>query len=236
KIIQNRKMFQKLFGTAPQPEQKPPEPKKFNQLSKEELAQVQKDFKKKLQKEVREIEKEIFKIEFQGKQSQQNLVKEIKKGEKGDKFIKQTYAKQVLQTQKQKERYLNNKAKVMSLQYSLDNFFAQIKFAQTMQQTGSIMKQINQCMNIKELAVGMADMQKEMLKMGLTEEMMNDAMEAADDNMELENEQEVDNIINQIEQQVKQPGNKNINVQPQQQQSQEQLDDDFDAQLAALKN
>lgn len=46
------------------------------------------------------------------KKSEKDLEKEVKKGDKADKFIKQTYAKQVITCQKNKERCLQNKGKV----------------------------------------------------------------------------------------------------------------------------
>lgn len=99
-----------------------------------------------------------MRIEMAQKKSEDDLKREIKKGEKADKFVKQTYAKQVIQAKTQKERYMNNKAKVQGLQYSLDNFFADVKLAQTLGTTASIMKDINQCMNIKEIQVSMMEM------------------------------------------------------------------------------
>ena len=62
------------------------------------------------------------------KKAEQDLQKECKKPN-SDKFIKQTFAKQVITCQKNKERALLNKGKVQSLGYSLDNMFANIKMA-----------------------------------------------------------------------------------------------------------
>jgi hypothetical protein len=39
------------------------------------------------------------------------------------------------------------------------------------------MKEVNKCMNIKELSATMQEMQKEMMKMGLVAESMDEAME-----------------------------------------------------------
>ncbi|EAR87283.1 SNF7 family protein (macronuclear) [Tetrahymena thermophila SB210] len=232
-------MFKKLFGGSEKPAPPPPpQPKKFNEMSKEEMREVQKEFRKKINTEVREVDKQIFRIDMASKKAEEDLKREIKKGDKADKFVKQTYAKQVLQCRTQKQRYMANKAKVQGLQYTLDNFFADIKLAQTMQNTAGIMKAINQCINIKELQVSMAEMQKEMAKMGIIQEMMDDAMEAVNDDVEFDNEQEIDSLIDQMEKGLKEPKqnqfNQNLNQNIQQNHAQEE--DDFDAQLAALKN
>lgn len=57
------------------------------------------------------------------KKAEESLQKEIKKGDKADKFVKQTYAKQIVQCNKNKERTMANKYKVQSLVYSLDGVF-----------------------------------------------------------------------------------------------------------------
>lgn len=63
------------------------------------------------------------------KKAEAALQKELKKGPNADKFIKQTYAKQVITCQKNKERNLQNKGKVQNVEYTLDNMFANIKMA-----------------------------------------------------------------------------------------------------------
>ncbi len=49
-----------------------------------------------------------------------------------------------------------------------------------MQVSASVMKDINKCINIKEMNMAMMDMQKEMEKMGMVTELMDDAMESLD--------------------------------------------------------
>ena len=62
------------------------------------------------------------------KKAQETLEKEIKKGPQADKFVKQTYAKQVVQANKNKERYMLNKAKLQSLSFSIDSFICFLNF------------------------------------------------------------------------------------------------------------
>ena len=52
-------MFNKLFGGKQQPVQPPPQPqpKKFNEMDKNEMKEVQRSFKKKLNTEVREVDR-----------------------------------------------------------------------------------------------------------------------------------------------------------------------------------
>lgn len=57
-----------------------------------------------------------------------------------------------------------NKYKVQNLIYSLDGVFSNIKMANIMGQTSGLMKEINQCMNIKEMNQTMMELQKEMMQ------------------------------------------------------------------------
>ena len=56
------------------------------------------------------------------KKAEAELTKECKK-EKGDKFVKQTYARQVQQAIKHKDKYTENKYKIKNLEYGLDTYF-----------------------------------------------------------------------------------------------------------------
>jgi len=50
-----------------------------------------------------------------------------------------------------------------------------------MKMTSDVMKSINDCMNIKEMNEAMKSMQKEMMKMGIMDEMINDALGSMDE-------------------------------------------------------
>ncbi len=122
----------------------------------------------------------------------------MKKGDKGDKFVKQTYARNVVQAQKNKEKYMQNKAKLQGLGYSMDQFIANVKMTQVLGNSSEIVKQMNQMVNIKELNVAMMDMSREMEKMGMMQEMMDDVIQQDDEVDMGANEEEVNALINQV--------------------------------------
>ncbi|CAK63923.1 unnamed protein product (macronuclear) [Paramecium tetraurelia] len=212
----------------------PPEPK-LQSMTKEELRDKQRSMNKELQKEMREIERQNFQIEQARKKAEDLLQKEIKKGDKADKFIKQTYAKQVITCQKQKERNLLNKGKIQNVMYGIDNMFANIKMAQAMGCISNVMKDINKLMNIKEISATMQDLQKEMMKMGIVQEQMDDAMENMNDDVDLGDMQsQADDLIYQIESQQAGP-NKQLPQQQQMKQQEANQDlDDFEKKLQQL--
>ena len=112
------------------------------------MKERERQMKKRLMKETRELDREIFKLESMKKQAQDKLKKEIAKGPKADNFSKKTFARQLLQCQKNMDRYSVNKAKIKNLEYQIDNFMANAKMAQVMGATGQLMAQVNQKINI----------------------------------------------------------------------------------------
>ncbi|CAD8122579.1 unnamed protein product [Paramecium sonneborni] len=223
-----------FFGTkkaqAPQAAEK-----NLQSMSKEELRDKQRSMNKELQREMREIERQNFQIDQARKKAEDQLQKEIKKGDKADKFIKQTYAKQVIQCQKQKERNALNKGKIQNVMYGIDNMFANIKMAQAMGTISSVMKHINQLMNVKEIQATMQELQKDMMKMGIVQEQMDDAMENMNDDVDLgDMQQQADDLIYQMEAQQAGP-NKQLPQQQKIQQQQGNQDlDDFEKKLQQL--
>ncbi|KAM3143780.1 hypothetical protein pb186bvf_004056 [Paramecium bursaria] len=229
-------MMNKLFGgTKPQPV---PQEKSFNQMSKEEIRDKQKEMNKQLNKEKSAIDRNNFQIEQQKKKAEADLQKEIKKGDKADKAIKQIYAKQVIQCNKNIERNMQNKGRIQNVQYSMDNMFANIKMAQAMGTISNVMKEINKCMNIKEISATMQELQKDMMKMGIIQEDMDDALNNMNDDVDLgDMENQVDNLILDMEKQAA-GTQKNLPQQQMQQQQvqqfQQQEEDDMDKKLQAL--
>lgn len=59
--------------------------------------------------------------------------------------------------------------------------FAQIKMTKTMGNCSAVISKVNKMCNIQEIAHVGADLQKNLLKMGVVSELVEDAMEATDD-------------------------------------------------------
>ena len=72
--------------------------------------------------------------------------------------------------------------------------------AGTLQKSGEVMKLMNSLIRLPEAARTMQDMSKEMMKAGVIEEMVNDAMDSALDteDMEEETEQQVDAVLSEL--------------------------------------
>ena len=189
-------MFAKLFGTNKEEAPKqPPEPavKNINQMNSQDIKEYQRKYKRDLQKQIRDMDKQITNVERERTRAENDLKKEVQKGVAGDKFKKQMYARQVLQCNKLKQNQLINKGKIQGCQYALDQYFASVKIGQVVGQSAEILKALNQSMNIKEIQKEMGEMGRELEKMGIINEMVQDAMDI--DDSSLDNDADIDKVI-----------------------------------------
>eukprot|EP00825_Cyclidium_porcatum_P017055 TRINITY_DN19906_c0_g1_i1.p1 TRINITY_DN19906_c0_g1~~TRINITY_DN19906_c0_g1_i1.p1 ORF type:complete len:239 (+),score=71.34 TRINITY_DN19906_c0_g1_i1:202-918(+) len=207
----------KLFGIKKVEEQKgqqQPEVKQIKDMNKEELNQAKRDFKKRLNKEVMNLDKEIYKIDNLRAQSLASLKKELSKKDKADKFVAKVYAKQVTQADSQKNRYLTSKTQVQAMSYTIDTFFGTIKMQKIMASSTEVFKEISKCIKLPELNATMSELAQQMMKMGIIQEEIDSTMSQIGQDPQIDNESEVDKLIAETEKQIaiqQQPLNVNIN-------------------------
>jgi hypothetical protein len=185
-----------LFGSKKEEIKEPPKPK-LDMNNKEQIKEIEKDYTKQLNKEIREIERQILHNDFAEKKCMNELKKATK--EKQDKAILRVYAGQVASCRKMKGRMLMNKAKIQGLTYSMQSMFANMRMTHVLAGTNDVVKQISGLMNIKEMNKTMQELQKSMMQFGLINEMVEDAMSNMDDDGDtLSNETELDQIIDAV--------------------------------------
>jgi len=188
-------MMKKLFGHKKQ-EQAPPKPA-IDMNNKDQLKEMERAYKKQLQKEMRELERGVLQNDMAQKKAEAELKKAIQTNK--DKGILTIYAKQVAQTRRQKARLLNNKAKVQGLVFSLEQMFANMRMTKVLGDTSSLVKQINGLMNVKEMTQTMKDIQKSMMQFGLMNEMVDDVMSNMDEDGDELEDTELDKIIDSVQ-------------------------------------
>lgn len=125
-------------------------------------------------------------MERMKKQAEDKLKKEIAKGPKADNFAKKTYARQMLQCTKKIDQYNINKGKVKNMEYQIDGFLANMKMTQVMTQAGGLMGQINKQFNIQGATQAMTKFQEQMMKMEITQQMLDDAMQMGNDDVDID--------------------------------------------------
>ncbi|KAH9815549.1 Snf7 family [Melampsora americana] len=157
-----------------------------------------KKWQTKIKSEERQIEREIRMIENMEKKVKMNL-KQLAKSE--DLKNCKVLAKEIVRSQKQKDRLFTSKARLNSIRMQLQHQLATLKITGTLQKSTEIMKLSNSLMKLPELNKTMLEMSKEMMKAGIMSEMVEDAIDTLDedeDELEEEAENEVENVLFEI--------------------------------------
>lgn len=162
-------------------------------LSPEEQA---KKWKRGLNREVRQLDRQLRSIETEEKKLHREIKTLAKKGEKGSVKI---LAKELVRSRKAKEKIHQGKAQLNSVSMQLQQNMAQMKIAGCMQKSAVVMKSMNELLKMPEMMKTMREMAMEMERAGLIEEMMDDAMESLDgEDIEDEVNEQVDQVVTEI--------------------------------------
>lgn len=141
-----------------------------------------------MDREIRAIETAQNKVKVQLKQlAAKNDLKNCK-----------MLAKEIVRSNKQKDRLYTSKARLNSIRMQLQHQLATLKVSGTLQKSTEIMKLSNSLMRLPELSKTMQEMSKEMMKAGIMSEMVEDAIDTLDEDeeeLEEEAEQEVQNVL-----------------------------------------
>ncbi|KAH9471042.1 hypothetical protein Pst134EA_004951 [Puccinia striiformis f. sp. tritici] len=141
-----------------------------------------------MDREIRGIETAQNKVKIQLKQlAAKNDIKNCK-----------MLAKEIVRSNKQKDRLFTSKARLNSIRMQLQHQLATLKISGTLQKSTEIMKLSNSLMKLPELNKTMSEMSKEMMKAGIMSEMVEDAIDTLDedeDELEEEAEAEVQNVL-----------------------------------------
>ncbi|TMS06496.1 Charged multivesicular body protein 2b [Larimichthys crocea] len=114
----------------------------------------------------------------------------------GNKEACKILAKQLVQLRKQKNRTYAVSSKVTSMSTQTKVMNSQMKMAGAMSTTAKTMQAVNKKMDPQKTLKTMQDFQKENMKMGMTEEMINDTLDDIFD--ESGDEEESQGIVNQV--------------------------------------
>ncbi|KAL7672696.1 hypothetical protein ACOME3_007577 [Neoechinorhynchus agilis] len=139
---------------------------------------------RKLEKDIRVIEREEFKV--------LDSIRSTAKQGRNDPAVR------VLALE-QKARLYRTKAEINSLMLKLREHLANAKLTASVSKATGVMKSVHALSRVPELAATMREFEKTMLKMGVADEMMEDAMEIAfNDVDEYEDDEEIDRLVESI--------------------------------------
>ncbi|KIJ56790.1 hypothetical protein M422DRAFT_22934 [Sphaerobolus stellatus SS14] len=139
-----------------------------------------------LDREIRQLEAATGKVRVQLKQL----------ASKGDTKNARTLAKEVVRSNKQKNRLHVSKARLGSIDTQLAHQLAMVKVTGSLQRSTEIMKLSNSLVKLPQLTQSMREMSMEMTKAGIMEEMLQDTIQIdEDEELEEEADAEVDKVL-----------------------------------------
>ncbi|KAG8902429.1 Vacuolar protein-sorting-associated protein 24 [Tulasnella sp. 403] len=107
---------------------------------------------------------------------------------KGDVKSAKILAKEVVRSEKQKDKLHVSKARLGSIGIQLSHQLAMLKVTGSLQKSTEIMKLSNDLIKLPRISAVMREMSMEMTKAGIMEEMLEDTLDMVDDDEELEEE------------------------------------------------
>jgi len=201
----------------------PPDPKEQVRKWKSEMRSEQ----RKVDRQIRGIQREEEKVKKSVKES----------AKRGDTGTAKMLAKEIVRSRKATTRLHTSKAQMNSVVMQMENQLAQQKVTGHMQKSTEVMKMMNKLAKVTEVSEIMQQMQKEMLKAGVIEEMVDDAFEVLDgDDDEDEADEEVERVMTELNLEVM-SGSKSapVNQPVVEEQQQEEEEEDMDAMRDRLK-
>lgn len=150
-----------------------------------------------LRSQQRQLDREMRQIDGATSKAKAEVKRLAKKGDvKSAKIL----AREVVRSQKQKNRLATSKARMNSINMQLQHQLAMFKVTGSMQKSTEIMKLSNQLVKLPQVSKVMREMSAEMMKAGIMEEMMDDTLDSGilgedEDELEEEAEGEVDKVL-----------------------------------------
>ncbi|KAK5795110.1 hypothetical protein PVK06_036367 [Gossypium arboreum] len=159
--------------------------------------QLLRDWQRKLRQECRNIERQIRDIQREEKGVQKAIREAAKRNDMGS---AKALAKEILMSRKAVNRLYENKAQLNSISMHLGESVAIARTVGHLSKSAEVMKLVNNLMKAPQMAATMQEFSKEMIKAGVIEEMVNDALDSALDSedIEEETEEEVDKVLSEI--------------------------------------
>lgn len=209
-------MFAKLFG-----KKEAPKPRTLDQMSPEEIKEFQTSMRKEIRDAVREVDRNLFQSDRYIMEAKRDLEKKIKEG--ADRATLKIYAQNVMKAQGNKDKQLLQKTKVQQVEFAMNEMMMNAKISKTLGVASNMMAKVNGLANIPEISKNVQNMQMQMEKMGIVGEMVDDAMDAVNDE-EVDLDDKAQQMLDEMEMKHK----------PKQKQTQPGQKDPLDEQLKNL--
>lgn len=139
----------------------------------------------KLRKEGYQLDRQIRQIQ----REEDKIKKSLKEAAaKNDKEVCVILAKEVIRSRKAINKIHTSKAHLNSVQLQMKNQLATLRIAGSLQKSTEVMQAMHALVKLPEISSTMREMSREMTKMGILEEMIEETMESIEDTEEIEEE------------------------------------------------
>lgn len=163
-----------------------------------------------LRKNKRQLDRQIQDLNNIEKKTK-SLIKQAAK--KNDMKSARLYAKELNNTKKTNERMHISKATLDSIELKLNEQQQLIKLKGSLQKSTAIMHDMNQLVHVPQISRTVQELSKELVKSGIIDEMVNDALESAEwEDEDLDENEEIDDILTEVLGNKQQINNNEINV------------------------
>uniref|UniRef100_H2YYM0 Charged multivesicular body protein 3 n=1 Tax=Ciona savignyi TaxID=51511 RepID=H2YYM0_CIOSA len=150
-----------------------------------------------LRKESRTLDRQIRAIQREQEKVKRTLKDAAKKGDKQSCNI---LAKELVNSNKSINRIYASKAQISSVEMSIKNQASMARVSGAFEKSTEVMRAMQALVKVDEVRETMMGLSKEMMKMGIVEEMMDDMVSPLDDSEELEEaaQSEIDKVLYDI--------------------------------------
>lgn len=154
----------------------------------------------------RQLDRDIMQLKTLDTKTRQTIVGASKRAQKNPSRAKQanieakTLARELVRVRRQANRLSTSRAQLQSVQMQVNEAFSMRKIQGSLQKSTGIMKDVNTLIRLPQLSATMHQLASELVRAGIIEEMVDDAIpnnELLEDE-ETEADEEVDKILQEI--------------------------------------
>lgn len=155
----------------------------------------------------RQLDRDLTKLKTLDSQTRQFIINASKRAQRTPSQAKQamresrTFAKELVRIRKQTARLYTSRAQLQSVGMQVNEAFSARKIQGSLQKSTGIMKDVNTLVRLPELSSTMHQLSTELVRAGIIEEVVDDAITGIEDPDALE-EEEADSEIEKILQEV----------------------------------
>lgn len=159
-----------------------------------------------LRQNTRQLDRDISSLKALESKTRQLIVSASRRAQRNPSQAKQataetkTYARELLRIRRQNARLTTSRAQLQSVQMQVNEAFSVRKIQGSLQKSAGIMKDVNTLVRMPELNATMRQLSTELVRAGIIEEVVDDALpndELLEDELD-EAESEVDKILQEV--------------------------------------